>query len=74
MIYIWEGFSGECVTRVTVPTESGGLVGRGEVAVRGFRLGAEMRGGVGQVCGGRRVGGGKVELGLASGKGQLHFA
>ena len=74
MIDIGEGFSGESVTRVTVPAKGGRPVGRGEVTVRGFRLGAEMRGGVCQVCGGGRVDDGKVDLGLASAKGQLHFA
>ena len=68
MIDIGEGFSGESVTRITVPAESCGLVGRGKVTVRGFRLGAEMRGGVDQVCGRERVGGDKVDLGLACAK------
>ena len=65
MIYIGKRFRGESVAVVTIPDESGGFLGRGEGTVNGFRLGAELRGGVGRVWRGR-VGGGKVDLGLAA--------
>ena len=49
MIYTGERFCGESVSRVTIPTENGGFRGRGEENMERFRLGAELRGGVGQV-------------------------
>ena len=61
-----ERFGRESITRVAISAENCGFPRRGELSVRGFRLSAELGGGVGQVCGGRRVGGSKVDLGLAS--------
>lgn len=74
MTGIGEGFGRESVTGVAVPAENGRFVGRGERTVGGFRLGAKLGGGVYKVCGRGRVSDGRVDLGLASLEGQLHFA
>lgn len=64
MIDIGERFGGVSIGRVAIPAENEGFLGRGEGTVKTFRLGAELRGGAGQVCGGD-----KIDFRFASAKG-----
>lgn len=74
MTDIRKGFSRKSIARVTIPAENSGFARRGKMTMRGFRLGAELRGGVDQVRWGRCVGGDDVDLGPVSPEGELHLA
>jgi hypothetical protein len=74
VVDVGEGFGRESTARAVITTENGGFPGRGEGAVHGLRLDAELGGSVGQVGWRGSVCGREVDFGLAPPEGQLHFA